>query len=135
MSLDLDELAFKLNNVTTQEGTTFEAIRRDDDILEVTCSNNDEFPICVTQTESQILTITPLFSVKEVASERLAELQDLLLSTSPLLPLSSLGKQSDEFILFGSMSLNTTFENIVHELEVQADNTIEVLEVIEPLLV
>jgi hypothetical protein len=32
------------------------------------------------------------------------------------------------------MALGTRFENIVHELEVQAENTIDVLEAIEPLL-
>ena len=32
------------------------------------------------------------------------------------------------------MALNTSFENIVHELEVQAENTLEVLEAIEELL-
>jgi len=50
---------------------------------------------------------------------------------SPAVPLSSLGLQGDMYILFGAMALSTSVENIVHELEVQAENTIEVLEEIQ----
>jgi uncharacterized protein YjfI (DUF2170 family) len=49
-------------------------------------------------------------------------------------PLSSVGLQDNNYILFGAMSVNTTIENIAHELEVQAENTIDVLETISPLL-
>ncbi|MCI5144162.1 MAG: DUF2170 family protein, partial [Candidatus Electrothrix sp. AR3] len=54
---------------------------------------------------------------------------------SPAVPLSSIGLQGSTYILFGAMPLETSFENIVHELEVQAENTVEVLDAIESLLV
>lgn len=58
-----------------------------------------------------------------------------MLQLSPAVPLSSLGVQGDVYILFGSMPLGSQFEIIAHELEVQAENTLDVLEAVEPLLV
>jgi hypothetical protein len=102
--------------------------------LEVICSNNEEFPINIVKTETQLLAITPLFSVAEVHPDKLHELNEELLFISPAIPLSSLGRQGETYILFGAMALNTSLKNIIHELEVQAENTLDVLEVVEPLL-
>ena len=134
MQNNLQELALSLNSATTTEGTTFDAIIKDNDTIEVVCSNNEEFPIYIAMTEKQILTVTPLFKVDEVKEDKVDELNALLLQVSPAVPLSSTGLQSDNYILFGAMSVATTFENIVHELEVQAENTVDVLETVAPLL-
>ncbi len=132
--MTLDDLAYRLNDYEDEEGTTFDALVTENDILEVVCSNNDEFPIHVTMTETQILSVTPLFNVAEVQPDKLDELNATLLRLSPAVPLSAIGLQGDTYILFGAMALTTRFEVIAHELEVQAENTIEVLEAIEPLL-
>ena len=131
----LSELMFKLNDYVTSEGTSFDAVLSDSGVLEVICSNNEEFPINIVETETQLLAITPLFNVAEVKSEKMAELNEEMLFMSPAIPLSSVGRQGDTYIIFGAMALETVFENIVHELEIQAENTLDVLEVIEPLLV
>jgi len=132
--MSLNDLAFKLNSHITNEGTRFDAVLSEDGVLEVSCSNNEEFPINIVKTETQLLAITPLFSVAEVQADKLNELNEELLFISPAIPLSSIGRQADTYILFGAMALNTVFDNIVHELEIQAENTLDVLQVIEPLL-
>ena len=132
--MTLNDLAFQLNEHTGEEGTTFDAVVTDNDILEVVCSNNDEFPIHVTLTDTQLLSVTPLFNVAEARSDRLDELNATFLRLSPAVPLSSIGLQGDTYILFGAMALGTRLEVIAHELEVQAENTIDVLEAVEHLL-
>lgn len=134
MDTKLEDLVMKLNTASTQEGTCFDAMLTDNGVMEVICSNNDEFPIHVAMTDTQILSVTPLFHINEVQEDKRVELNTLLLQMSPAIPLSSIGLQEGNYILFGSMALNTSFENIVHELEVQAENTLEVLEAIEELL-
>jgi len=131
---NLEELALSLNNTVTDEGTSFEAIVTDNGLIDVTCSNNKEFPILIAMTDSQILAVTSLFNVSEVKEDKIDELNSMLLTISPVIPLSSTGLQNGNYILFGAMSLNTVIDNIVHELEVQAENTIDVLEAISPLL-
>ncbi|MEE8057689.1 MAG: DUF2170 family protein [Pseudomonadales bacterium] len=132
--MSLNDLAFKLNAHMTDEGTRFDAVLSESGVLEVICSNNEEFPINIVKTDTQLLAITPLFTVAEVQADKLAELNQELLFISPAIPLSSIGRQGETYILFGAMALNTVFDNIVHELEVQAENTLDVLQVIEPLL-
>ncbi|OUS11061.1 hypothetical protein A9Q89_10015 [Gammaproteobacteria bacterium 53_120_T64] len=132
--MSLNELAFKLNAHLTAEDTRFDAVLAESGVLEVICSNNEEFPINIVKTDTQLLAITPLFNVNEVKSDKVDELNEELLLISPAIPLSSIGRQGDSYILFGAMALDTLFENIVHELEVQAENTVDVLQVIEPLL-
>ena len=135
METTLEDLALDLNTTTTLEGTRFDAVVTDSGVMEVICSNNDEFPIHIAMTDTQILSVTPLFHVKEVQEDKLVELNTLLLQLSPAIPLSSICLQEGNYILFGAMALNTTFENIVHELEVQAENTLDVLEAVEDLLI
>ncbi|MFV2060269.1 MAG: DUF2170 family protein [Gammaproteobacteria bacterium] len=134
MTFNLEDLAFRLNEFTTDEGTSFDSVLNDNNVLDVICSNVEEFPIKMAATETQILSVTPLFHKSEVKPESLDELNTLLLQLSPVVPLSAIGMQADNYILFGAMSLKTSFENIVHELEVQAENTVEVLEAIQHLL-
>ena len=132
--MTLDDLAFRLNDYSGDEGTTFDAIVTENDILEVVCSNNDEFPIHVTMTETQILSVTPLFGSGEVLPGKQDELNAAFLRLSPAVPLSAIGLQGETYILFGAMALSTRFEVVAHELEVQAENTIDVLEAVEHLL-
>ncbi len=134
MQNTLEELAHSLNSATTEEGTSFDAVITDNGVIEVICSNNDEFPIHIAMTDTQLLSVTPLFNISEVKEGKIDELNSMLLQLSPAVPLSSIGLQEGNYILFGAMALNTMFENIVHELEVQAENTLDVLEAIEPLL-
>ncbi len=135
MIANLDDLVFRLNNHTTDEGTRFDAVLSENGVIEVVCSNVSEFQINIASTETQLLSVTPLFLKSEVKPGVEAELNELLLQLSPAVPLSSIGLQGNTYILFGAMPLETSFENIVHELEVQAENTVEVLDAIEPLLV
>ena len=132
--MTLDDLAFHLNEHAGEEGTTFDAVVTENDILEVVCSNNDEFPIHITRTETQLLSVTPLFTMDEIPPKSVAELNATFLRLSPAVPLSAIGLQGNTYILFGAMALTTRFEVIAHELEVQAENTIEVLEAVEHLL-
>ncbi|MBQ0718979.1 MAG: DUF2170 family protein [Gammaproteobacteria bacterium] len=132
--MSLTELAFKLNAHTSAEDTRFDAVLSANGVLEVSCSNNEEFPINIVKTDTQLLAITPLFNLAEVQADKVDELNKELLFISPAIPLSSVGRQGDTYILFGAMALDTIFENIVHELEVQAENTLDVLQAVEPLL-
>jgi len=130
----LNELAHSLNTTITKEGNSFDAMLTDNGTIEVTCSNNTEFPIQVVMTQKQILAVTHLFTTAEIQENKVDELNAELLVLSPLVPLSSTGMQGDNYILFGAMAISTDIKEIVHELEVQAENTIDVLEAIEPLL-
>jgi uncharacterized protein YjfI (DUF2170 family) len=107
----LADLMHKLNEQTTAEGTTFQAILSESGVLEVVCSNNEEFPIHLVETDTQLLAVTQLFKVGDVKSEKVAALNVEMLQMSPAVPLSAVGLQGDMYILFGAMSLNTSVDS------------------------
>ena len=133
--MNLDDLEVCLNSTRTQEGNTFDAFKVNQDVLEVICSNNTEFPVRLVQTETQLLAVTRLFKRDEIKAGMEPELNNDMLIMSPVIPLSSLGVQGSDYILFGSMALGTKEENIVHEIEVQAENTLQVLDAVQDYLV
>ena len=134
MSFDLNELCLKLNQHETAEGNRFNAEVKDE-IIELTCSNAEDFPIRLSVTNQQIIAISHLFSEDNIIPKELASLNDSLLRLSPVIPLSSFGKDGKLYFIFGAMPLATVFENLAHELEVQAENTVEALETFQELMI
>lgn len=132
MSMNLQDLAYKLNTHSTHTGVSFAANLSDDlETMEVVCSTNTDASIFVVVSDQQILAVTPLFALEDIKEEQRDELNRTLLALSPVIPLSSIGLQENNYVLFGAMPISTKFENIAHELEVQADNTTDVLVALE----
>ena len=50
------------------------------------------------------------------------------------LPLSSFGKVGDHYVVFGALAAGSTIEDVVTELEVLSDNTLEAIEIVGPYL-
>ncbi|MFT7560950.1 MAG: hypothetical protein ACI93R_002875 [Flavobacteriales bacterium] len=131
----LDALSLKLNQYGQTNAVTFDSVISEDNCtLEVICSTNPDFPIYVSATENQILSVSPLFTTDTVVDGKIDELNKVMLGLSPVVPLSSLGTQGEMYILYGAMAVNTVFENIVHELEVQAMNTLDVIDALKEFL-
>ncbi len=132
MSMNLEDLAYKLNTYSSITGVSFAAtLAEDEETLEVVCNTNPDASIFVVISDQQILAITPLFSVDDIQESLRDELNKTLLSLSPVIPLSSIGLQENNYVLFGAMPITTVFDNIAHEFEVQADNTNDVLIALE----
>lgn len=127
--MNLEDLTYQLNDYTDPSGADFSAELSDDqETMTVTSSINLDATIIVLVSDEQILTVTPLLRKDDIKPADLAEFNETVLRLSPVIPLSSIGLQDDgSYILFGAMSVNTTFENIAHELAVQADNASDVL--------
>lgn len=132
--MQLNDLALQLNGLTTDSGVTFEAVITDQDTLEVLSSNNTEFPIYIACSDTQLLAVTHLFSIDEVKSDKVDELNSLALELGPVVPLSAIGKQADNYILYGAMPVDTPVSHLAEELATQAANTIDVLDEIADLL-
>jgi len=95
--------------------------------LVIESADNDGCKIVATANEDQIMSVCDLFSVNEVNPEKLSELNDFLLTLSPIVPLSSLGKFGNRYVMFGAMAPDTTFANIKIELDQQFKNYDDVM--------
>ncbi len=136
MNDKLREIANQINLKNTEADAVFTAtIKEGGSTVLIENADNPEAIIIIVATDSQILSITPLFSVSSVIPERVAELNKALLTISLPLALSSVGIQDDRYVLFGSMAINTTIENLLHEIEVQASNYDDVMDAVDEYIV
>lgn len=126
MTTILDTLAAQLATFSSEAGTTF-IPEPAGETLKVTCSNNPDAVIFVAASDEQILTVTPLFAQADIQEEKRSDFNEVLLRLSPVLPLSSVGLQDDQYILFGAMAVGTLLDNIAYELECQVSNYDDVM--------
>ncbi|WP_075594410.1 YjfI family protein [Pseudoalteromonas sp. PAB 2.2] len=131
--MELNELSIKLASFET-EGVSFESFLianpGEQDVLQVIVDGNDELPIFVTQTEEQLLCISYLFAEDEVKADMRDKLNETLLRLNVPIPLSAFAKIDDKYAIFGALSVNSSFDDITHELVTLADNAIDALEAV-----
>lgn len=134
--MDLKALSIKLAE-TEIEGSRFESlvISGEQDVLQVIVEDNSELPIFVTRTDEQILCISYLFEASEVDSARVAELNATLLQLNIPVPLSAFALIDGRYSIFGALSVNSTFDDIAHEIATLADNAVDALEALEEFLI
>lgn len=131
----LKELAIKLSDAQW-EGRSFNCLPMPgvQEVLQVTLSDQDEIPLYVTITDTQMLCIAYLFKKEEVKDAMLDELNEQCLQLNIPMPLSAFAKIDDQYTLFGALSTSSTFENIQKELVTLGENAVEALEALEDYL-
>jgi len=126
----LNALNTAIETASTEDGLSFTAqtILGDVDVLQVTIEDREEFPIYITIDDSQILCVTHLWRDAEVKPDTRNELMDALLSMNVPMPLSSFSKIGDQYIIFGALAQSSAVKELIHEIEVLSDNTLEAVE-------
>lgn len=131
----LNKLQQILNDAESEEITyTSELIQGDVDVLQITVEDREEFPIYITVDECQILCVTHLWHEKEIKDGARETLLDALLTMNIPMPLSAFSKVGDQYILFGALAPSSSKEDIVHEIEVLSDNTLDAIEAVAEYL-
>lgn len=130
MTDKLNEVVAALNAATTEEGLAIraEVVDAGEQLIKVELEEREEFPIMLDIAEDQITAVVNLWGQNEVKEGAEAEMMSVMLSMNVALPLSAFAKTGGTYQLFGAMSANTVMENIVEEINVLSDNTLEVVD-------
>ncbi len=136
MTNRLFQLYEKLNDITTDDGLTIKAELsvQDVEMLRLEIQDREELPIFVTIDDEQLLCISYLWTEEEIKQERREELLEVLLTINLPMPLSAFGKVQDRYILFGALSLRASDEDVVEEISVLSDNTLNALDLVQEYL-
>lgn len=130
--MNIHKIANHLNSLAdnSDTGMVFDCqpISGEVDVLQITVIGREELPVFVSVTDDQILCITYLWANAEVKPECSAEMHESMLEMSIPMPLSSFSKIGDKYVIFGALSINSTFDDIEHELGVLSNNAIEVID-------
>ncbi len=117
-----------------ERGFLVQPVPESDNILQVVFSDQEEFPINVTEAEGELICLVRLFSADEVAEGKNADMHEDMLSANLALPLSTFGKIGDDYVLFGALSAQSRMEMLLEELDALASNTLEALELVSGYL-
>ncbi len=137
--MNIHKIANHLNALAdnSETGMVFDCqpISGEVDVLQITVIGREELPIFVSVTDDQILCITYLWGEEEVKNECLAEMHTSMLEMNIPMPLSSFSKIGDKYVIFGALSISSTFDDIEHELAVLNNKAIEVIDDMSDYLV
>lgn len=137
--MNIHKIANHLNTQAdnSETGMVFDCqpISGEVDVLQITVIGREELPIFMSVTDDQILCITYLWGQNEVKPECLAEMHESMLEMNIPMPLSSFSKIGDKYVIFGALSISSTFDDIEHELAVLSNNAIEVIDDMSDYLV
>jgi len=129
----LDTLKQALHGAEGDDGLQLSATFLDD-LLQVTVEDRDEFPVYISLDEDQILCTTYLWSEEEVSQDKKNELLEAMLTMNVPMPLSSFGKVGHQYLVFGAMSIHSSLSDIVHEISVLSDNSLNAVEAMQGYL-
>lgn len=105
-----------------------------DKVHRIVVTDQEEFPIALTQSDDELLCMVQLFTLEEVTEAQLLPLYETLLTGNLSMPFSSFGITGGACYLFGSLSARSDTEIILQEIVALADNTVQALELVEPFL-
>ena len=123
-----DHLNSLANNSSTGMSFDCQPISGEVDVLQITLLDREEIPVFVSVTDDQILCISYLWGVDEVKPKSLPLMHESMLAMNIPMPLSSFAKIGDKYVVFGALSINSSFEDIEHELSVLSNNALEVID-------
>ena len=134
--MNTEDLAIKLSEVSSLEGSTFEClpIPGDFDVLQITVNGIEELPVFLNVTSEQILCISYLFGEDEINADKRTDLLETMLEMNIPVPLSAFSKIGDRYVIFGALAVSSSFDDIVHELITLNENAVEALDVLSEYL-
>jgi len=129
--MNIHKIADHLNTLANDSSTGMvfdcQPISGEVDVLQITIIEREELPIFVSVTDDQIIAITYLWGEDEVKTETRSLMQESMLEMNIPMPLSSFSKIGDKYVIFGALSVSSSFSDIEHELTVLSNNAIEVI--------
>jgi hypothetical protein len=130
--MNIHKIANHLNALAdnSETGMVFDCqpISGEVDVLQISVLGREELPIFVSVTDDQILCITYLWGQDEVKEDCFAEMHESMLEMNIPMPLSSFSKIGDKYVIFGALSISSTFDDIEHELAVLNNNAVEIID-------
>lgn len=104
------------------------------EVLQIVLEDREELPLFISVAEDEILCISYLFTEGEIKSDRKDEMHHAMLSMNIPMPLSSFAKIDDRYVVYGALSVRSSLEDVVHEIEILSDNTLEAIEAMKDFL-
>ena len=104
-------------------------------VMRISIEGQDELPVFVTASPTQILCICYLWTEAEVRPTRHVEMLEAMMDLNIAIPLSNFGRIGEHYVIYGALAADSRLEDIVTEVVTLADNAVEALEVFTQYLI
>jgi uncharacterized protein len=130
------EKVLQMPDAGTMNGMEYEfnPIPGDVEVVQITFVRREEFPIYLTQSDSQMICICYLWKDEEVVPEKRLQMLESMLEVNVPMPLSSFGRIGDWYAIFGALDKNSSADSIIKELTVLSDNALDAVEAMSEFL-
>ncbi len=106
----------------------------DDEVIQVIINGQEELPVFVTASDSQILCICYLWGEDEIQEQSRTALFEAMLDMNIPMPLSSFGRIGDKYAVFGAISAEASAEDMALELATLSDNAVDAIDALSEFL-
>jgi uncharacterized protein YjfI (DUF2170 family) len=103
-------------------------------VMRISIEGQEELPVFVTGSPSQVLCICYLWTEDEIRPDRRAEMLEAMMDLNMAIPLSNFGRIGGRYVLFGSLAHDASPESIATDVAMVADNAFEALDVFTEFL-
>ncbi len=134
--MNMQDLALRFSELDTFEGYGFECqpIPGDVEVLQIVVGEFEEIPCYLSVTDTQILCIAYLWTEEEVKTGTRQEMLEEMLELNIPMPLSSFSKIGDRYVIFGALTVDSSFEDVCHEIVTLSENALEAIDALEEFL-
>jgi len=112
----------------------YQIIPGNEEVLQISLQGREEIPVYLTETDTQLLCISYLWDESEIKPESRTNMIEMMLDMNIPMPLSSFSRIGDKYAVFGALSLNSSAEDIAHEIVILSDNAIDAIDVMSDFL-
>jgi uncharacterized protein len=130
------ESVLQMSDAGTMNGMDYEfnPIPGEVEVVQVTFKDREEFPLYLTQSNSQMICICYLWKDAEVIAEKRTQMLESMLDMNIPMPLSSFGRIGEWYAIFGALDQDSSASSVIKELTVLSDNAIDAIEAMSEYL-
>ena len=103
-------------------------------VMRIVIEGQEELPVFVTGSSTQVLCICYLWTEDEIKPERRAEMLEAMMDLNIAIPLSNFGRIAGHYVIYGSLAHDADAGSIATDVAMVADNALEALNVFTEFL-
>ena len=103
-------------------------------VMRISIEGQEELPVFVTGSSTQVLCICYLWTEEEIKPERRAEMLEAMMDLNIAIPLSNFGRIAGHYVIYGSLAHDADADSIATDVAMVADNALEALNVFTEFL-
>jgi uncharacterized protein YjfI (DUF2170 family) len=103
-------------------------------VMRIVLEGQDELPVFITGSRTQVLCICYLWTEDEIKPERRSEMLEAMMDLNIAIPLSHFSRIAGHYVIYGSLAHDASADSIATDVAMLADNALEALEVFSEFL-